>query len=158
MTKKKGWFVPEKVCQYTKQWSSLQLVIYQIFFWITKNNDNWQDFLPPSSHHGTISRRFHILNVTFRPVSSERRQHTSGHTDSPETIKPFSWKKAGLKKWTFNDIDTRVARITTQDEEFEDSDDVLKLCRATGHALAGEFQATVSWGYSYNVVWRTSEL
>jgi len=53
--------------------------------------------LPPSRHQGTISRRFHVLNVTFRPVSSERRQHTSGHTDSHKTIKPFSWKEAGLK-------------------------------------------------------------
>jgi len=29
---KKGWFVPEKVCQYTKQWSSLQLVIQSCLF------------------------------------------------------------------------------------------------------------------------------
>ena len=52
--------------------------------------------LLPSRHQGILSRRFHVLNVTFRPVSSER-QHTSGHTDSHETIKPFSWKEAGLK-------------------------------------------------------------
>jgi len=68
-----------------------------IFFGITKINDDYQDLLPPSRHQVTISRRFRVLNVAFRPVSSERRQHTSGHTDSHETIKPFSWKEAGLK-------------------------------------------------------------
>ena len=53
--------------------------------------------LPPSRHQRTNARRFHVLNVTFRPISSERRQHTSGRTDSHETIKPFSWKEADLK-------------------------------------------------------------
>ena len=76
--------------------SSLQLVIQSYLFWIAKNNDDQQDLLPPSCHQGTISRRFHVLNVTFRPVSSQR-QHTSRHTDSHEIIKPFSWKEAGLK-------------------------------------------------------------
>jgi len=36
---KKGWSVPEKVCQYTKHWSSLQLVIQSYLFLITKYND-----------------------------------------------------------------------------------------------------------------------
>jgi len=53
--------------------------------------------MPPSRHQGTISRRFNILNVTFRPVSSERRQDTYIHTNGLARNHKAIFRKGGLK-------------------------------------------------------------
>jgi len=37
--------------------------------------------LPPSRYQGKISRRFHVWNFIFRPVSSERRTDIGLHTN-----------------------------------------------------------------------------
>jgi len=57
------------------------------------------DLLPHCRHQGKNSGRFHVLNVKFRSVSSERRRniHTYLHTDSSETIKPFSERRRAQK-------------------------------------------------------------
>ena len=93
--------IDQKVAVY-----SATILIKSLFLWITQNNNDSQEQLPPSRHQGTISRRFHVLSVTFSTFGATTGYilQTNGFA---RNYKALLRKEAGLK------THLRIAELNT---------------------------------------------